>query len=123
VKCPHPECTGVHDNNRYRELCPRSRELKHAKDMRYEAGAHRSLHKSHLALIRRAGVWEAELWPGEASSYWDDAYRRAQERHREYREKHPAGTRRKPSICMYPFKDDLYPVAAIRNPWTRRVFP
>lgn len=22
--CPHPGCTGVHDNNRYGELCPRS---------------------------------------------------------------------------------------------------
>jgi len=33
--CTHPECTGVHDNNRYRELCPRSIELKRAKDRGY----------------------------------------------------------------------------------------
>jgi hypothetical protein len=35
VICPHPECTGVHDNNRYSELCPRSIGLKRAKDLRY----------------------------------------------------------------------------------------
>lgn len=35
--CPHPGCTGVHDNNRYVELCPRSIELKRAKDRRYSS--------------------------------------------------------------------------------------
>lgn len=35
MRCPHPECTGVHDNNRYHELCPRSLDLKRAKDWRY----------------------------------------------------------------------------------------
>jgi hypothetical protein len=28
MMCPHPGCTGIHDNNRYRELCPMSIELK-----------------------------------------------------------------------------------------------
>lgn len=35
MKCSHPECTGVHDNNRYRELCPRSIAGKRARDRRY----------------------------------------------------------------------------------------
>jgi hypothetical protein len=30
--CLHPDCTGVHDNSRYSELCPRSIELKRARD-------------------------------------------------------------------------------------------
>jgi hypothetical protein len=33
--CTHPECTGVHDNSRFSELCPRSREAKRIKDRRY----------------------------------------------------------------------------------------
>lgn len=37
MKCDHPDCTGVHDNNRYWELCPRSLDLKREKDERYHA--------------------------------------------------------------------------------------
>jgi hypothetical protein len=33
--CTHPQCTGVHDNNRYRELCPSSLDRKREKDDRY----------------------------------------------------------------------------------------
>jgi hypothetical protein len=33
--CTHPLCAGVHDNNRYAELCPRSIELKRARDRDY----------------------------------------------------------------------------------------
>jgi hypothetical protein len=33
--CPHPACTGVHDNSRYRELCPAALDQKRAKDWRY----------------------------------------------------------------------------------------
>jgi hypothetical protein len=33
--CPHPECTGVHDNNRFAELCPSALDRKRAKDDRY----------------------------------------------------------------------------------------
>ena len=35
MQCPHPACTGVHDNNRYRELCPASLDRKRDKDDRY----------------------------------------------------------------------------------------
>jgi hypothetical protein len=33
--CSHPRCTGVHDNNRYSELCPRSLDRKRDEDWRY----------------------------------------------------------------------------------------
>jgi hypothetical protein len=33
--CPHPACTGVHDNNHFSELCPRSRAAMRIKDSRY----------------------------------------------------------------------------------------
>ena len=36
--CPHPDCTGVHDNNRWAELCLRSRKAKRLKDQRYIYG-------------------------------------------------------------------------------------
>jgi hypothetical protein len=36
MKCSYPGCTGVHDNNRYRELCPRSLDRKRARDLRYQ---------------------------------------------------------------------------------------
>jgi hypothetical protein len=36
VTCTHPECTGVHDNNRWAELCPRSRTAKRRKDARWQ---------------------------------------------------------------------------------------
>ena len=39
MKCSHPQCTGIHDNNRYRELCPRSIEGKRARDRRYSMTA------------------------------------------------------------------------------------
>jgi hypothetical protein len=32
MRCPHHGCTGVHDNNRFSELCPRSRARKQEKD-------------------------------------------------------------------------------------------
>jgi hypothetical protein len=35
AKCTDPQCTGVHDNNRYSELCPRSLDRKRHKDWRY----------------------------------------------------------------------------------------
>jgi hypothetical protein len=35
MRCQHPECTGVHDNNRYRELCARSLDGKRRRDDRY----------------------------------------------------------------------------------------
>jgi hypothetical protein len=32
MRCPDPGCTGVHDNNRYHELCPRSLRGKRDRD-------------------------------------------------------------------------------------------
>lgn len=36
MTCPHPACTGVHDNTRFSELCPRSRERKREKDRAWQ---------------------------------------------------------------------------------------
>ena len=35
MKCDHPDCTGVHDNNRYHELCPRSLDGKRVRGSKY----------------------------------------------------------------------------------------
>lgn len=35
MDCGQPGCTGVHDNNRWRELCPWAIERKREKDRRY----------------------------------------------------------------------------------------
>lgn len=35
MKCWHPDCTGVHDNNRYGQLCPRSLDGKRDRDSIY----------------------------------------------------------------------------------------
>ena len=37
MRCWHPDCTGVHDNSRYRELCPRSLDGKRDRDQRYSS--------------------------------------------------------------------------------------
>jgi hypothetical protein len=60
MRCPHPECTGVHDNNRYSELCPRSRAAKRIKDTRYInrdtwEGFRVRVHRRLLASRRRIG--------------------------------------------------------------------
>lgn len=39
MKCWHPNCTGVHDNNRYHELCEAALARKRARDLRYSATA------------------------------------------------------------------------------------
>ena len=35
--CPAPNCTRVHDHNRFRELCPRALDRKQTRDRRYSA--------------------------------------------------------------------------------------
>lgn len=54
MKCSHPDCTGVHDNNRYHELCPRSLDGKRDRDLRY--------HASVKGIIKRIRV-HAAGWP------------------------------------------------------------
>lgn len=52
--CPHPECTGVHDNNRYNELCRRSLAAKRIKDNRYQSQSDVWLHRGTMQRRRRA---------------------------------------------------------------------
>jgi hypothetical protein len=56
VICTWPGCTGVHDNNRYSELCPRSRRLKALKDERYQAQTTVQIRRYLLGLDRRRPV-------------------------------------------------------------------
>jgi hypothetical protein len=53
--CTWPGCTGVHDNNRFAELCPRSRRLHALKQQRYEAQSAVYVRRYLLALDRRRG--------------------------------------------------------------------
>ena len=55
--CTWPGCTGVHDNNRYAELCPRSRRLKAIKDERYQAQAVAALSGSARPAAVRPAAW------------------------------------------------------------------
>lgn len=50
--CLHPDCTGVHDNNRFSELCPRSRALKAARDRRYAHASPIFAHRDYMAFLR-----------------------------------------------------------------------
>jgi hypothetical protein len=54
MRCTHPECTEVHDNNRWAELCPRSRALKRTKDARYQSQFIVWLHRGSMQRRRRA---------------------------------------------------------------------
>lgn len=68
--CLDPECTGVHDNNRFRELCPRSLDRKRARDLEYHSTYKGILKRSRAevaqkvaafgALIGRPGLTRAE---------------------------------------------------------------
>jgi hypothetical protein len=57
MKCWHPECTGVHSNDRYRELCPRSLDGKRDRDRRY----HESVRGVRKRIAVKYGVRLAEL--------------------------------------------------------------
>ena len=114
--CSHPRCTGVHDNNRYHELCPRSIQLKRDKDTLYIHQFKVYVHRDHRKFLdnatRRVGrLRDFGLEPDD--DWLTGAYLRLDESWRKYRQENPARTRCKPVICMYPFRDGAYPVAAL----------
>lgn len=53
MKCWHPNCTGVHDNNRYHELCPLALDRKRDKDQSYCATAKGMLKGLRSSAARR----------------------------------------------------------------------
>jgi hypothetical protein len=77
--CTWPGCTGVHDNNRYGELCPRSRSLKAQKDARYQWQGKVQLRRYLLALDRRRGAQLEALGVGDLDAD-DDVHRANTER-------------------------------------------
>jgi hypothetical protein len=65
--CAHPSCTGVHDNNRYRDLCPRSLDGKRYRDARYYAstkGALNRIRKTYWDRPTMAAEMEALITSG-----------------------------------------------------------
>jgi hypothetical protein len=71
AKCTHPECTGVHNYNRYHELCPRSLDRKRDKDDRYYAsskGTLARLRKTKWAAYGSAAYAEMEEWINSGSA-------------------------------------------------------
>jgi len=56
MKCDHPNCTGVHDNNRYQELCPRSLDNKRDRDRRYNSTAKGMLKQVRSNAARRGAA-------------------------------------------------------------------
>lgn len=56
MKCSYPDCTGVHDNNRYKELCPRSMERKRDRDRRYNMTAKGILRQVRDNASRRGAI-------------------------------------------------------------------
>lgn len=64
MNCGYPDCTGVHDNNRYSELCPRALSRKRARDRRYHAGAKglvKRCRQHALLAAARLGELETEI--------------------------------------------------------------
>jgi hypothetical protein len=63
-ECRHPDCTGVHDNNRYHQLCPAALERKRERDNRWHstpAGSAKR-HRAYMAALRaRIGAKSARL--------------------------------------------------------------
>jgi hypothetical protein len=133
--CTHPECTGVHDNNRFSELCPRSRAAKRIKDQRYlhdetiiagrlSKGFMIRLHRMQVALIRRcltrygseSGEYARLVGEAEAASAaaeWESRLAKEMERFRARREGH-RGTRRKiDTICTGPGRNGVISVKQV----------
>lgn len=119
--CPHPDCTGVHDNNRFSELCPRSRAAKRIKDMRYvyndtvtqgltTKGFTVRLHRENMAFIRRCirrygpGSEYAGMFGEDRNevSYWQGRLAEELDRFQARREGHRATRRKIGIICMGP---------------------
>jgi hypothetical protein len=113
--CDYPGCTGVHDNNRYRELCPRSLRLKRDKDTRYIYQLPVYMHRSDRKLLDNSAILVGRMRDlGHEPDDWvTGAYRKLDESWRRYRQDNPPRTRCKPVICMYPFRDGVYPVTAL----------
>lgn len=61
MRCPHPQCTGVHDNNRFSELCPRSRAAKRIKDSRYQSQVLVYVRRTLAQSVRRHGAQAERL--------------------------------------------------------------
>jgi hypothetical protein len=59
--CPHPDCTGVHDNNRFAELCPRSLDRKRARDLDYHSSWKGALKRSRANVARNAAALGAAI--------------------------------------------------------------
>ncbi|HSR86182.1 MAG TPA: hypothetical protein VLM11_18545 [Streptosporangiaceae bacterium] len=107
VICLHPECTGVHDNNRFSELCPRSRALKRIKDQRYLGTKGVSVHRMVLAFRRGCvekysggSYYGVDFDPAEMAGHiakFADGHAVEIERFRAQREGN-RGTRRKPDV-------------------------
>jgi hypothetical protein len=136
VKCLHPECTGVHDNNRWSELCPRSRAAKRIKDSRYihngtvtEGLATKGFtirqHRERMAFIRRcvrrygSDSSYAELFGTDPKeiAYWEGSLAKEMKRFRAARGGH-RGTRRKIDIICTG-RTGVISVAEVLN-YTRR---
>lgn len=120
--CTHPDCTGVHDNNRWSELCPRSRAAKRIKDQRYihneeitggrlTKGFVVMQHRERMAFIRRClgsygGDRAAELlgdgWADRETSYWEKELAGEIEKFRARRDGHRSTRRKVDTICMGP---------------------
>jgi hypothetical protein len=143
AKCTHPDCTGVHDNNRFSELCPRSRAAKRIKDMRYlhsekiiggrlTVGSVVQQHRWWAAWLRRCirkygpDSLYAELFTDahEKVARYERKLAEEMEKFRADREGH-RGTRSKiDTICMGPFGliTERMVLAATRNPSLRTYY-
>jgi hypothetical protein len=62
MRCPHPRCTGVHDNNRFSELCPEALDRKRATDDRYYASGKGFLNRARKTKIDYRAYAELEDW-------------------------------------------------------------
>src|ERR1700749_3647709 len=110
--CTHPEFTGVHDNNRFSELCPRSRAAKRIKDSRYIHGHGKFgvyIHRHYMAFLRRClnkygedSRYE-ELFgstnSAKATADWEQALADERARCRAGREAHRGPRRKIDNIC------------------------
>jgi hypothetical protein len=141
--CTHPECTGVHDNNRYAELCQRSLAAKRIKDRRYvynpevvagrltkgwQVRRHRDATRFHRYGIKKYGPGSryAELFgvDREEASYWEGRLAEENARFRAERERN-RGTRRKiETICSGPFGiiTERMVIVATRHPELRTYY-
>jgi hypothetical protein len=138
MRCPHPLCTGVHDNNRWSELCPRSRAAKRIRDWRYIHGDGQLgiyAHRQYVAFLRRClnkyededGQYAKLFGLAEAAreaSHWEQQLAEATDKFRTAREGH-RGTRRKmDTICLGPkgVITERMVLAATRDPSIRTFY-